>query len=86
MSNLWCDKHWKPYSTGKLNGILASIRLQGALLENKPFQEMCGHDADPEVLNKSLEKIIEKHGAVCCYLGEALLESILAEVRAAKPS
>jgi len=77
----WCDEHWRPYTQPKANGTVASALLQQALLESDQFKRLCGWnpelgtkaDASAANLNRHVRSILP----ICCYLGEATLQSIL---------
>lgn len=87
MSNIWCEKHWVPYSTGELNGLLASLLLQQETLNSEVFMRRCGWNpetgaqAETERLNQETEKIKTEFGGLCCFLGDVVIERILATVK-----
>lgn len=81
---LWCETHFKPYRADRsLNGLLAGKLLTDLLLNDEPFQTMCGRDdakgkqADATRIQKEGGRL----GPICCYLGASATDKVLSICR-----
>lgn len=74
----WCQRHWSPCPTEGLNGLMVTVRLAQAFAEDpRVFEYTQGKVAN-------LEAAAEHFAPLCCFLGEAAMERLWDEARAAK--
>lgn len=66
MNGQWCPRHWAPGGTGDYNGIGASTDMMSMWAMTKPT-------TSPAELVIALHETQERHGAVCCELGDDVM-------------
>lgn len=75
-TQLWCARHWLPYRTNQGNGVMASILIVDALVHYPAFKAEVGAADGVQVDTAKLNAALERHSPICCYLGDAVMETI----------
>lgn len=82
----WCEAHWQPYRESKGNGLLATVLLMQATLEDPAFmleaRTMYGRPG--RVPTDVMNTVLTRHSPICCYLGDEKLAAILEQSRKGK--
>lgn len=84
----FCARHLGPCIFEGLNPLVAYIKVFSRLLTDPRFFEMCGGEKDeegkfvkaPADANR-IAAALNAIAPVCCYLGDAVVDEIWAEVR-----
>lgn len=83
---LWCDKHYAPFKEGKSNPELADELLRQKLLNSEKFLADCGTTEPTKPLQlRVMSALITKHGGICCFLGDAVVDQIVTQCKVGAP-
>ena len=79
----WCARHWQPYQSGEVSGMIASMMLMEWLLKDEAFMRACGYAPEKNTPADStkLESAIRQFEPVCCYFGDAQMLVLLETAR-----
>jgi hypothetical protein len=77
----WCEEHWQPYRERQGNGLLATVLVMQATLDDQAFmleaRTMYGRPGT--IPTDVMNTVLVRHSPICCYLGDARMAAILEE-------
>lgn len=77
----WCDRHWQPYRERKANGVLATVLVMQAIIDDERFmaEARAMYGRPGPVPTDVMNTILARHSPVCCYLGDDRMAAIFVE-------